>query len=554
MTSTHIAQPGPPYAPTGAGVPTTAASFAKEPVAPVQAPLGGLPTPNHYIATPGTTFAPSHWASATPCSINTLYPVGNPHATPGYTYQHQPPQLPPIATGGNIPMIAQAVRQRQQPYTYTAPPSQPSRVTGPYPAMPTHAMAPPAPPFAPPPARSFIQSSYSPPPPPSRSIPPRRGLDTIDLSLDVPLPPPSMPVYSPYPFHPPFMDETGFFSKESQRIIDRFSTKIGGRDLSRRFQGIVNPETVTSLDMTNDSVISTGKFRFGFASLPSWALPVDQPGRGGQPSMPLKDERTPVRVAVLLKLLPDYCNTKKDHEQNATVTVPTIDISQIHRLATDLTAIDLLRVFIYVFTEPGLSKITALAVRNQLHLLPGERWMPVAHRTLMHTRAANIRYYKPHAAEKTYYWRTVAGDQLKDHCEWIIGVLNPSDKNPFHPVVFNLRSAIRDDLNRWPLNEGQLLLDNMVNRGITTHTIYENFLKQISHPSQLYLSPLTVDSQPPNTSHPPTRSPRQRLSAVATDRCSRPPISPMQDTFDSIRSRLTYGRRCPPSPLFERKA
>ena len=57
MTSTHIVHPGPPYAPTGAGVPTIAASFAKTPVAPVQAPPGGLSTPNHYIATPGTTYA-----------------------------------------------------------------------------------------------------------------------------------------------------------------------------------------------------------------------------------------------------------------------------------------------------------------------------------------------------------------------------------------------------------------------------------------------------------------------------------------------------------------
>ena len=205
------------------------------------------------------------------------------------------PQIPLIPTCDYIPITAQAVPQQQQPYTYTAPPP-----TGPYPTMPNHAMAPPAPPLAPPPACSYIQSPCSPPPPPPRSIPPRRRLDTMDLSTDVPPPPPRMPVYSPYPFHPSIMDETGLFYKESQRIIDRFSAEIGGRDLSRRFQGIVNPEAVTSLDMTNHPVIFTEKFRSGFASLSSWALPVDQRGRGDQPSKPLRDERTPNRVTVLL--------------------------------------------------------------------------------------------------------------------------------------------------------------------------------------------------------------------------------------------------------------
>ena len=168
--------------------------------------------------------------------------------------------------------------------------------------------------------------------------------------------------------------------------------------------------------------------------------------------MPLTDERTPIRVAVVLRLFPNHCYTKKSHEQNATVTVDTFYISQIHRPATDLISTYLLRVFIHEFTEPGQSKVTALVMRNQLYLFPGESWMPAFRRTLMHTRAANVQHYKPRAMEKTYYWRTVEGDQLEDHCETIVGVLNPSDKNQFHPVLFNLRSAIRDNLNRQPLN------------------------------------------------------------------------------------------------------
>ena len=164
--------------------------------------------------------------------------------------------------------------------------------------------------------------------------------------------------------------------------------------------------------------------------------------------MPVKDERTPVRVAVLLRLLPDHCLTKKAHEQNAVVTVPTIDNGQVRRSAATLTATDLLRVFVFEVAEPGQSNITALAVRQTLHLLPGESWMPAALRTLMRTRAASVQYYKRHAMKEIYYWRTVAGDQLQGHCVRIIGVLNPSDTNSFHPVLFNLSTAIRNDLNR----------------------------------------------------------------------------------------------------------
>ena len=157
--------------------------------------------------------------------------------------------------------------------------------------------------------------------------------------------------------------------------------------------------------------------------------------------------------------------------------------------------------------------------------------MPAAFRTLMHTRAARVQYYKPHAMEETYYWRTVAGDQLQDHCVRIIGVLNSSDTNPFHPVLFNLRTAIRNDLNRRALNEGQLLSDKMVDQRIAAQTIYENFLSEIAHLSHLYAPPLTGDPQPSSLPRTPTRSLRQRFSAVASDQQSRRLISPMRDIF-----------------------
>ena len=68
-------------------------------------------------------------------------------------------------------------------------------------------------------------------------------------------------------FHPSIIDETDLVSKETQRIIDWFVTDVGGRDLFRRFKGVVNPETVTSLDMSYDRVIFAEKIRTGFAAL-----------------------------------------------------------------------------------------------------------------------------------------------------------------------------------------------------------------------------------------------------------------------------------------------
>ena len=144
--------------------------------------------------------------------------------------------------------------------------------------------------LAPTPPRLPSQSQYSPPPPPPRSTTPRRRLGTIELSEDVPPPPPPRPVYQSFPFHPSVMAETGLFSKGRQRTIDWFVTDIGGRDLSRRFKGVFNPEMVTSLDIINDPVIVAEIFRSGFAALPTWAFPVDQPGRGGHSSGPLRGE------------------------------------------------------------------------------------------------------------------------------------------------------------------------------------------------------------------------------------------------------------------------
>ena len=544
------APPGAAYAPVppGAAYPPapSGAAYAPSPSGATYAPAP--PGASYAPAPSGVAYVPAPssatYAPAPPGAAYAPAPPGASYApaTSGATYAPAPPgaayaPAPPGATYAPSPAPYAPAPSRT---TYTPPPPGPAYQLGTTTAASGYTYQPPPPqysqpPLAFPPAQPPTTTWQSPPRPPSQATRPVQRREMIDLS-DVPPPPPPRPAYQA---HAPIMDDTGLFSKDTQRIVDRFVEEIGGRDLSRRFKGVANHEAITSLDMTNDPVIFAEQFRTGFASPPQWALPADQPGIGDQPSMPVKDERTPVRVAVLLKLLPPNCLTKKAHERNTVVNVPTIDISQIRRHAADLTATDLLRVFVQEMTESGQSKLTAREVRKQLHLLPGESWMSAAHRTLLHTRAASVQSYKPHAMEDTYYRRSITGDQLQDHCERVIGVLNPSDSNPFHPVLYSLRSAIRKNLNSRALNEGQLLTRQMVDRGTATQAIYGDFLQELSQLSHMYSPPLIRASQTDGPSRTPIGNPRQRFSAVAPDRRPRHPISPMRDVLGTRHARAT---------------
>ena len=139
--------------------------------------------------------------------------------------------------------------------------------------------------------------------------------------------------------------------------------------------------------------------------------------------------------------------------------------------------------------------------------------MPAAHRTLMPTKAANVQSYKPHAMKETYYWRCITGGQLLDHCERVIGVLNPSDTNPFHSVLHGFRAAIRKNLHKRALNEGQLLTRQMIDRGIAAQAMYRDFLQELSHLSHLYSPPLAEDFSPrsPSRTQPGTQGSASQL-------------------------------------------
>ena len=108
--------------------------------------------------------------------------------------------------------------------------------------------------------------------------------------------------------------------------------------------------------MTNDLFIFAEHFRTGFPGQPSGTLPADQAGLGDELSMAVKDKRTPVQVAPCSGRRPPTTSPsplphRKAHEQNAVVTVPSIDISQVLRRAAALTVTDLLRVSLQDITQ-----------------------------------------------------------------------------------------------------------------------------------------------------------------------------------------------------------
>ena len=142
----------------------------------------------------------------------------------------------------------------------------------------------------------------------------------------------SRPVYQPHPYHPSITDETGLFSKDTQCMIDRFVADIGGQDLFRRFKGFVNHKRsppwiglTTPSSSPNTSGLDFQADRHGHFQLTNQSLETTFHA--------CQNVRTPVRVAVHLRLFPDHFLTKKAHKQNAVVAVPTIDMSQVLRRA-----------------------------------------------------------------------------------------------------------------------------------------------------------------------------------------------------------------------------
>ena len=248
--STPLLRPEPPMPPLRSEPPMP--PLRLEPPTPL------LRSEPPYAPSPlGAAYALSPGASAhTLYPTNARYRLGNPTVAPGHTYQSPQPQFPPILAGSHFPSST-------QPPLASSPPRPPT----------SSWHSPPPPPRATPPSWHSPPTPYSPPLPPPRTTTPGCAQETVDLS-NLPPPPPPRPVYQSHSFHPSIMDETGLFSKETQRILDGFVADIGGPDLSRRFKGVVNPETVTSLDMTNDPVIFVEQFRAGFARLPPWSLPL----------------------------------------------------------------------------------------------------------------------------------------------------------------------------------------------------------------------------------------------------------------------------------------
>ena len=232
---------------------------------PAPAPTGG-PTTNSYIAQPGNAYTSAghghrwtpqprlvYWSPGNYCTLRQCpVPVDTPHvAPPGYTYQHQPPHFPHPC-------------RRLYPHTRTRHATDAA-------AFHTCGSA------SNPPSQRLLQTDAADPHPTHRRYLGVRSTAAPPTATAFQ----SGPVYQPHPYHPSITDETGLCSKDTQCINDRFVADIGGQDLSRRFKGVVNHKTVTSLDRTNDPVIFDEHFRTEFAGRSSWTLPADQPGLGG---------------------------------------------------------------------------------------------------------------------------------------------------------------------------------------------------------------------------------------------------------------------------------
>ena len=82
--------------------------------------------------------------------------------------------------------------------------------------------------------------------------------------------------------------------------------------------------------------------------------------------------------------------------------------------------------------------------------------------------------------EEVYFWRAITGRHLLEHCHRFVGIVALADCDIFNPTLHSLQDAVQDELNHMPLNEGGLLSQAMVERGVVAHSIYDAFIKRVT--------------------------------------------------------------------------
>ena len=120
------------------------------------------------------------------------------------------------------------------------------------------------------------------------------------------------------------------------------------------------------------------------------------------PASPRRDELSDLRVAVLMRLLPDSSMVKMAFANNHSTRVPTIDGREVVKMAKDVTITEWMRVFLRETTISETSKVAAQHTLKRLEVESGEGWAVAARVVLLHKRVAMVDPSRPFMVEEDY--------------------------------------------------------------------------------------------------------------------------------------------------------
>ena len=153
--------------------------------------------------------------------------------------------------------------------------------------------------------------------------------------------------------------------------------------------------------MKNDPVFFLDELTKVFARHPNWTMPKDQLN-GTAPASPRRDGLSDLRVAVLMRILPDSSMVKMAFANNHSTRVPTIDRREVVKMAKDNAITEWMRVFMRETTISESSKVAAQHTSERLEMKSGEGWAVEARVVLLHKRAAMVEPNRPFLGEEDY--------------------------------------------------------------------------------------------------------------------------------------------------------
>ena len=209
---------------------------------------------------------------------------------------------------------------------------------------------------------------------------------------------------------------------------------------------------------------------------------------GTAPASPQRDGLSDMRVAVLMRLLPDSLMVKMAFANNHSTCVPTIDGREVVKLAEDLTITEWMRVFLRETTISETSKVTAQHTLERLEVEWGEGWAVAARVVLLHKRAAMVDPNRPFLLEEDYVWKVLSQTDAMGVCRRIVGMVAPHDIDKFEAPLYDVQ-AQWGSLRAFPVNTGQLLDRTIELRGIKACGIFNKFVENINMRSSDFSDP-----------------------------------------------------------------